>query len=336
MRIPEAANYISWLSTIASLIMPCATIKTIVRLLMRVPLALLLAGTALYSQFQYDAKQPFDTTCEQLATRSDAELSGCGFTGPRGGRVSFILVKPRSAQPPFAGVIFQHGGGQSMTNYLSEALILAQAGVISIIPDAPARGEGKNSELNTMKLEAARDYQAEIVITERRVLDLLLQQPGIDPKRIAYVGHSYGGIAGGVLAGVEPRIATFVLIGALVSEVRHIQENKSSYWQVMRRNMSPDEFAKTLELMRETDPDRYLPKARAPVLVQCGRLDSDDNVRACPEVYQIAGGPKRLIWYDDDHNFTSLEALRDRLAWLEKYLKLEPLEPHMSKFLKRN
>ena len=175
---------------------------------------------------------------------------------PRGGCVNFILVKPRRAKPPYPGVIFQHGGGQSMTNYLSESLILARAGVISIIPDAPARGEGKNSELNTMKLEAARDFQAEIAITERRVLDLLLQQPGIDHKRIAYVGHSYGGIAGGVPAGVEPRIAAFVLIGAVTSEVRHIQGN-----------MSPEEFAKTLDMLRETDPERYLPMARAPVLV---------------------------------------------------------------------
>jgi pimeloyl-ACP methyl ester carboxylesterase len=294
----------------------------------------LLAGTAL-SQFQYDVKQPFDTTCEPIATRTDADVRGCGFSGPRGGRVSFILVKPLRAKPPFPGVIFQHGGGQSMTNYLSEALILAQAGVISIIPDAPARGAGKNSELNTMKLEVARDFQAEIVITERRVLDWLLQQPGIDAKRIAYVGHSYGGITGGVLAGVEPRIAAFVLSGAIVSEARHIRENGSSYWQEMRRNMSPEEFAKTLDMLGETDPDRYLPLARAPVLVECARLDTDDNVRGCPIVYQIAGGPKRLIWYDDDHNFTSLEALRDRLAWLQTYLKLEALGPHISKFLKR-
>ena len=275
-------------------------------------------------KFQYDAKQPFDTTCEPIASRTDAGIQGCGFTGPRGGRVNFILVKPRRAKPPYPGVIFQHGGGQSMTNYLSEALILARAGVISIIPDAPARGEGKNSELNTMKLEAARDFQAEIAITERRVLDLLLQQPGIDQKRIAYVGHSYGGIAGGVLAGVEPRIAAFVLIGAVTSEVRHIQGN-----------MSPEEFAKTLDMLRETDPERYLPMARAPVLVQCARLDTDDNVRGCPAVYEITGGPKRLIWYDDDHHFTSLEALRDRLAWLEKYLGLEALGPHISEFPKR-
>ena len=76
------------------------------------------------------------------------------------------------------------------------------------------------------------------MITERRALDWLLQQPGVDAKRIAYVGHSYGGIAGGVLAGVEPRISTFLLIGAIPSYARQIRENESSYWQDMRRNMS--------------------------------------------------------------------------------------------------
>ena len=114
----------------------------------------LTAGVAeqLAGRFEYDAKKPFDTVCEQLEPRNDAVVQGCRFTGPRGGTISFILVNPKTAKPPFTGVIFQHGGRQSMTNYLSEALILAQVGVISVLPDVPARGEGKKSEINTMKL----------------------------------------------------------------------------------------------------------------------------------------------------------------------------------------
>jgi pimeloyl-ACP methyl ester carboxylesterase len=285
--------------------------------------------------FNYDSKRPFDTTCTALRGRTDVEIKGCGFSGPRGGRLSFFLVTPKNVKPPFAGVLFQHGGGQSMTNYLSEALILARVGVVSMITDAPALGEGKSSEINTMKLEAARDHQAEVVITERRALDWLLLQQGVDAKRIAYVGHSYGGIAGGVLAGVESRISAFVLIGTIPSYARHIRENRSAYWQDMRRNMSQEECDRTLTMMQETDPERYLTAARAPVLVQCARFDTDDNVRDCPEVHRLAAGPKRLSWYDDDHNFTSLEAMRDRLAWLEKCLKLKPVEPEIAKFLKR-
>lgn len=285
------------------------------------------------ARFAYDSKQPFDTVCEQLSNRVDADVRGCRFTGPRGGSLGFILVSPKGKRPPLAGVIYQHGGGQSMWNYLSEALILAQLGCVSIISDAPARGSHKKSEINTMKLQEAADFQAEIVITERRVLDFLLQQPGIDAKRIAYVGHSYGAIAGGVLAGIEPRITVFILIGGLPSEARHIEKNGSSYWQEMRQNMSPTEFARTLGMIRETDPDHFLPESSASVLVQCARFDSDDNVEACPEVYRLAGGPKKLSWYEDDHGFTSLEALRDRLGWLGQHLKLQPIGPAVSKFL---
>ena len=297
--------------------------------------AALLGSVELAAQFDYDVRQPFDTTCEPVGARTDAMIEGCGFTGPKGGRLNFIKVSPKNAKPPFAGVIFQHGGGQSMTNYLSEAFILARVGVVSIVADAPARGEGKNSEINTMKLEAARDHQAEVVITERRVLDLLLQQPGVDPKRVAYVGHSYGGIAGAVLAGIERRIATFVLLGAIPSYAHHMETNGATYWQDMRKSMSTAEFARTMDLIRETDPDHFLPAAHAPILVQCASFDTDDNVKGCPEVHRLAGGPKQIKWYDDDHRFTSLEALRDRLQWLEKNLKLAPVGPEIAKFLAR-
>ena len=295
---------------------------------------LLASPTELTAQFEYDSSQPFDLSCETLTPRTDAAVRGCRFTGPRGGVLSFIVVTPTIRKPPFAGAIFQHGGGQSIWDYLSEALILARVGVVSIIPDAPPSSDTKESRLNHLKLQEAKDHQAEIVITERRVLDFLLQQPGVDSKRIAYIGHSYGGIAGGVLAGIEPRIAAFVLIGPLPSEARHIQENKNPDWQTMRQSMSPEDFTRTLELLYDVDPDHFLPRAHVPILVQCARFDSDDNVRACPEVFNLAGGPKQLLWYDDDHSFTSLEGLRDRLGWLEKYLKLPPVGEALSDFFK--
>src|SRR4051812_26929698 len=233
-------------------------------------LAAFLTPLALLAQFDYDRTQPFDKEREKLAARKTATLWGASFEGPKGGKVNYVLVEPVGAvKPPFAGVIFQHGG-QSMTNYVSEALILAELGVVSIIPDAPARGPGKNNDSSKMNPREAQDHAAKIVIEERRTLDLLLQQPGVDPKRIAYVGHSYGGIAGGKLAGVEPRISTFILMGAVASE---------------------------------TDPERFLPSATRPILVQCAKFDTDENVRGCPVVHQLAGGPKRLTWYDDDHNF---------------------------------
>jgi hypothetical protein len=150
----------------------------------------------LAAQFEYDSTRPFDVTCEPLTPRVDATVRGCRFTGPRGGVLSFLLITPMATRPPFAGAIFQHGGGQTMFDYMSEALILTRVGVVSIIPDAPARGDTKESELNRLKLQEAKDFQAEIVIAERRILDFLLQQPGVDAKRIAYRKRKCWSMAG--------------------------------------------------------------------------------------------------------------------------------------------
>src|SRR4051794_532364 len=102
--------------------------------------------------FEYDRAKLPKLECEEIAQRTDAYVRGCSFTGPHGGQVNLILVTPKIAKPPYAGILFQHGGGQSMTNYLSEALILARAGAVSMLTDAPPRGDGVISELNRTKL----------------------------------------------------------------------------------------------------------------------------------------------------------------------------------------
>jgi pimeloyl-ACP methyl ester carboxylesterase len=279
------------------------------------------------SLFQYDAARLPPLACEAIAKRTDVQMHGCSFAGPRGGRVNLVLVSPpRAVRPPYAAVLFQHGGGQSMSNYVSEAMVLARTGVVSMITDAPARGEGVNSDVSQTKLTETQRFQADVVIALRMALDQLIRQPGVDPNRIAYVGHSYGGIAGGTLSGIEPRIRALALLGAVASYADHIRTNASPYWKEMRERMTPGEFTRTLELLSETDPARYLPLAKAPVLVQCARWDTPDNVAACPAVAELAAGPKRLVWYEDDHNFTSWEAARDRLHWFARHLRLKGID----------
>ena len=99
--------------------------------------------------------------------------------------------------------------------------------------------------------------------------------------------------------------------------------------------MNPADLKGMIEQIAEVDPDRFLPKAKAPILVQCARFDTDDNMVACPEVHKAAGGPKRLTWYDDDHNFTSTEAWIDRLYWLQRQLSLKPVRPAIDRWLAR-
>lgn len=284
----------------------------------------------------FDYEKPGPIECEELSKRTDAQLSGCGFPGPHGGQLNLVLVKPpKAVKPPYAGVIFQHGGGQSMTNYLSEAMILARVGVVSMLTDAPARGAGAISELNQTKLEASRQLEADTVIVLRMALDHMLAQPGVDPSRIAFVGHSYGAMAGSVLAGVEPRFRAFVLLGGLISTAEHIRNDRSEYWQEMRKRMSGEEFERTLRMIDEAAPARFLPLAKAPIFVQCARLDTPANVAGCPAVHASAGSSeKRIVWYDDDHHFTSWEAATARLDWMQRHLRLRNLQSAIRGFLR--
>lgn len=53
------------------------------------------------------------------------------------------------------------------------------------------------------------------VIELRRAIEVLLAQPGVNPERLAYVGHDFGGMFGSVLAGVDERIQTYVIMTAI-------------------------------------------------------------------------------------------------------------------------
>lgn len=237
-------------------------------------LFLLLAALPLAAQF--DARQ------ERIAERPWARLWGGSFAAVNGERVHYVLVEPKtSGRHP--AVLFQHGGGQSMAHYLSEALILADAGVTSLLVDPPL---------------------AELVANERRAIDLLSRLASVDPARIAFVGHSYGSVAGGILATLDARPRAFVLLGAAPAT-------------------------------NDLSAKRYLPQTRRSVFVQCARFDTPENITACPAVHRLAGGPKRLTWYDEDHNFTSQEAMRDRLRWLAAELQIHGIESALRRSVRR-
>jgi dipeptidyl aminopeptidase/acylaminoacyl peptidase len=276
--------------------------------------------------FDYDRRVPFQYQEEAIRKDAQVEVAGAGFQSPKGGKVNLVTVRP-TGKGPFAGVIFQHGGGQSMTTYVAEAEVLARAGAVSLILETPGTAPGKWKSEQEMSGAEMRDYYAEIVICYRRAIDYLESLPTVDRHRIAFVGHSYGAIMGGVLVGTDPRVKTFVLAGGVARYTRHIAEAPVDFWAAWRKQFTPEQMGRELEAMRPVDPDQYVNAAEhGPILVQCGNFDFI-NVEGCGALYQAASNPKELRWYDTDHSFADIEATFDRLQWLERELHLKPVRP---------
>jgi hypothetical protein len=138
----------------------------------------------------------------------------------------------------------------------------------------------------------------------------------VDPRRLAYVGRSYGGAMGGLLAGDEKRLKAYALVvgdGGLVSHFRGVDDPDF-------RRLSGSARERWVAAMEPIEPIRFVGRAApARLLFQNGRRDwivSTDNAKA----YQDAGSePKTLQWYDADH-FLNEQATRDRHLWLAEQI----------------
>lgn len=101
-----------------------------------------------------------------------------------------LLVRPASTAAARPAVLWLHWLGHNRNNrtqFLAEAVRLAQLGVVSLLPqgvfpwlEAPRGGE---SDLDAVTAQARRT---------RAAFDLLQRHPLVDPDRVAVVGHDYG------------------------------------------------------------------------------------------------------------------------------------------------
>nr|NIS79658.1 DUF4396 domain-containing protein [Anaerolineales bacterium] len=166
--------------------------------------------------------------------------------------------------------------------------------------------------------------QIQLITDLRRAIDLLITRPEVDPQRLAYLGVSYGGAMGGLLAGIEHRLVAYVLQvgdGGLVTHSTGLDDVGSSF-----QDLSVEEQVRWVEAMWPIEPIHYVSQAApAELLFLNGTQDAlvppADALR-----YQSAGSdPKTILWYEAGHRLP-LKAMRDQVAWLESRIGLVNLE----------
>ncbi|HKF15360.1 MAG TPA: hypothetical protein VKB13_09050 [Gaiellaceae bacterium] len=152
-----------------------------------------------------------------------------------------------------------------------------------------ARSYAKHGVTSLLVGEKRSVGNSDMVVDIERGVDLLLEREHVDPARIGFVGHSMGAVVGGVVAGVETRIRAYVL---------------------MAGSTGFPPF-----------PEPFIGQAApARLFFQFGKRDeiiSPDDAR---EYAVRASEPKRVGWYDAEHDLNDARAREDRAEWLREQL----------------
>jgi len=265
----------------------------------------------LVSQFNDNRPEPLKVEAAGQERRDGVSIQDVSYTGSGGERLQAYWVVP-AGEGPFPGVIYVHPAPGDRTTFLEEAVLLGKQGAASLVAEAPwAQREVFGPKL--AEPEAAREAFTRVVKDLRRAVDFLVSRPEIDASRLAYIGHSFGALVGGVLAGVEKRLRAFVLMAGT-----------GSFMDVVSLNMpflegpALDHYA---QVMAPIDPIHYVARAAPSALFfQFGRQD-DFTRDQFERVTQAASEPKFVKWYDTGHYFQIAEAQKDRLDWLQTRLR---------------
>jgi len=277
--------------------------------------------------FDYDAKAPLDIHDKIIEEFDGGNLHDITYVSPKGGPVAAYLVVPKG-KGPFAAVLFGHWGNGTRTEFIPEAKLYARAGAVSLLPDYPwDRPQPWHKTPNHYdKPELDREIEIQAVLELRRGIDLLLARPDVDPKRLAYVGHSYGAQWGSILSAVDKRMKTSVLMAG-VAEIGDIflRGNDPGIIE-LRKSRPPGQFERYAQIAGEIDALHFVGHAAPiPLLFQFANFEQLFDKTSMEHYATTATDPKKVLYYDAGHDLNDPQALQDRYDWLAKYIDLRRL-----------
>ena len=263
--------------------------------------------------FSYDKSAPLDLReigAEQRGAAAIHDITFVGIDKP----VKAYLVTPTAASGPHAAILYVHWLGEpattNRTQFLDEAVALTGRGVVSLLVEAmwaePKWYANRIPEEDFVR--AGRQ-----VVELRRAMDLLLAQPGIDPARVAFVGHDFGAMYGMIASAQDRRAKTYVFM----APTPHFID-----WFLFRQQ--PKDLEAYKRQLAAIDPVLFVSKlAPASVLFQFANKDFYVTAEEAAEFYAAALPRKQQATYEATHDLHPPEVASDRVAWLARELGLK-------------
>jgi pimeloyl-ACP methyl ester carboxylesterase len=261
-------------------------------------------------------------TVEQhgVERRDGAVIRDISYSAGGGPAVDAYLVEPDApGRGKLAAVLFLHwfepgNPTSSRLEFLEEAVALAGRGTVSLLPDLTypwaADPVGDRTDLAAV---------ARQTIQARRGLDLLQDRRDVDGRRIAVVGHDYGGMYGLIVASLDrKRVRTAIAI--------NVDATFSNWFLQFWLGFEGEAATAYQRLLEPVDPIRFVPAGpRGGVLYQFSVPDffvPDSTARA---LFAATSQPKdQRLYPGAEHELPEPQARADRAAWLAGRLDLPP------------
>jgi dienelactone hydrolase len=256
-----------------------------------------------------------------VGTRRDGDVTIDDVTFPSlsgGPPIEAYIIRPATAATGLAGVLFVHWFGppaptSNRTQFIDEAKALARRGTVSLLVSTfwsdPNRYRARRWETDfDNSVAQAKDL--------RRAVDVLVQQPGVDPSRIAFVGHDYGAMFGMLISAVETRPKAYALIAPAP---------RFTDWYLFGSSTGvPAGDAKTQFLARfaPIEPINVIGRTSASVFFQFGEVDRYTPRKDFIDLYLAGPASKRMATYASEHEMTDEIIRHDRTVWLAEQLRL--------------
>jgi dienelactone hydrolase len=288
----------------------------------------------LANHFNYNVRAPLNIQERDVEKRGKVLIIDMEYSGADDDHVPAWLVVPQG-DGPFPGIVWGHwmqekSPKRNRDEFLDEAVVLAESGVMSVLIDAPMVRPGyKEESMDKEPLrwaEQSSDTERQEVIDLRRAVDLLLSRRGIDKNRIGYVGHSYNAHAGAILAGVEKRISTFVLMCGTYADEESVRAATTGGELKWRRAVGEEGVNQYFSNYQWDDPAHFLPHTETQsVFLQFASKDETTKAQPQKILDRFSAKDKKMEFYDAGHALNNA-ALLDRDRWLAQHLKFKHLD----------
>lgn len=264
--------------------------------------------------FTYDKSLPFELQSIGVKESEGIRKEHLSFQSTPDVRVFANLYSPVGLSlKKKPALILLHGGspqGKDSPPTMTMAELLGRAGWIVLAIDLQYFGERSTNLLTTFTEDEKHKrlynkpsiylaWMIQNVKDVARSFDFLVDQIGVDPKRIGLVGRSRGAQVGAIVGGAERRLAAIVLF-------------HGGHFDALERDHLP-----------AACPANYIGRiSPRPLLMINGTRDTDYNKdTSVLPLYRLAKAPKKIIWVEGGHGSFTEEVHSAMLRWLQENIK---------------